>query len=81
MKKPTYVKATLTLEPTMDAVKKKKAKASLLGPLIGKLVITGWKDRCPTTMDIEGTLVKPEGTSTTKAKKAKAPRPAKKKEQ
>jgi hypothetical protein len=81
MKKQTYIKATLTLEPTMGAVKKKKAKASLLGPLTGRLVITGWKDRCPTTMDIEGTLVQPEKTSTTKPKKAKAPRPAKQKEQ
>jgi hypothetical protein len=64
----------------MDAVKKKKVKASLQSPLTGELVITGWKNSCPTTMDIEGTLIKPEKTSPTKPKKAKAPRAGKKKE-
>jgi len=81
MKKQTYIKATLTLEPTMDAVKKKKAQARLLGPLSGKLVITGWKDDCGSTFDIEGTLVKPEKTPMTKPNKAKVSRPAKKKKQ
>ena len=81
MKKQTYIKATLSLEPTMDAVKKKQVKESLKGPLTAKLVITGWKNACPTTMDIQGELVKPEKKSSTKPKKAKASRAGKRKEQ
>lgn len=82
MKKDIYIKATVSIEPTMDAVKKKRVKETLEGPLSGKLVITGWKNACPTTMEIAGALVQPEEkTSPAKPKKVRAGLARKKKGQ
>ena len=77
MKKQKSVKATLRFAPTLNAADKKNAIASLRGPLIGNLVITGWKNACPVTCEVQGTIVKPEKpkkVSAAKSIKARAPR-------
>ncbi len=71
MKKYQYVKATLTLGPTMEAAQKKKARASIQGPLTGTLMITNWRDFKCTRLDVKGSL-EPEPTPVPVPKKVKA---------
>ncbi len=80
MKKYKYVKATLTLGPTMEAAQKKKARASIRGPLTGTLMITNWRDIKCARLDVKGSL-EPEPASVPIPKQAKARTAQKKAEQ
>jgi hypothetical protein len=73
MKKPKYVRATLTLKPTKGAgVTSIKARKSLLGPLSGTLVIKHWEEDPCVRLEVEG-LLEPK-TTVRKPSRARARR-------